>query len=102
MDEKIRELAKAHAGITPEVTDIESLQFSAMIERVIAYEKYHSYLAGISEAFRWRDVNDRSEPMPKGDCLIKTETGKIFRYYEDWEDERELVTHWRPLNIEGL
>lgn len=44
----------------------------------------------------WIDVDDVRTPMPKNtDFLIKLESGKIFRYYEDWSNEFEIVTHWK-------
>jgi hypothetical protein len=45
----------------------------------------------------WFDVNDRTSPMkPNEDFLIRLEDGQIRRYNEDWEEERLLVTHWKP------
>jgi hypothetical protein len=45
----------------------------------------------------WFDVNDRTNRMkPNEDFLIRLEDGQIRRYNEDWEDERLLVTHWKP------
>jgi hypothetical protein len=45
----------------------------------------------------WFDINDRTKPIkPNDDFLIRLEDGQIKRYNEDWEDERLLVTHWKP------
>jgi len=64
----------------------------------------NGFMAGYNFAksmLDWIDVNDRTKPIPKNrkDILIKLENGKIYRYEENWERERKIVTHWRFINL---
>lgn len=56
------EKAREHAGISTDVEDISWMQFSSRT-RVVAYEKYKSFLAGYEEAKRWRDPEEELPPI---------------------------------------
>ena len=64
----------------------------------------NGFMAGFNCAKRmveWIDVNNKERPIPKDrkDILIKLENGKVYRFEEDWQSERKIVTHWRFINI---
>lgn len=71
---------------------------SSMENNDYTIETETAFDAGVAFAERWIDVNDRSEAMPANtDFLIKFEDGRIVRHNEDWSDEMQIVTHWRPI-----
>jgi hypothetical protein len=55
---------------------------------------------GVEFAQRWISVEEEKIPdNMDNNLLLKLESGKIFRFEEEWEDEREIVTHWRYIEL---
>jgi hypothetical protein len=56
-------------------------------------------------ARRWNSVEKHKIPekMPENtELLIMLESGKIRRYDEDWEDEREMVAYWKIIKTKKI